>query len=282
MLAEAKAIAGLFGPRLDPDRVGDPDFDLVRMAEPVIDLMKKYFRAEVLGIENMPRGKALLVGNHNAGITFFEPFFLGMEWYRYTGGQDYLYFLGHDAMVALPLVGNMLLKLGVIRAGHATANRALESGKKVAVFPGGNYEAFRPYKERYKIDFGGKTGFVKLALRHRVPIVPILSIGGHETFFVLARGEKLAELTGVKRFLRSESFPIFLGLPWIIGMGPIFHLPLPAKLTVEVGTPISLDQYKPEDAENKEITSEIARSVQDTLQQMMDRRASERTFPVLG
>jgi 1-acyl-sn-glycerol-3-phosphate acyltransferase len=220
------------------------------------------------------------VGNHNAGITFMEPFFLGLEWYLRSG--ELLHYLGHDAMVAMPLVGNMLIKLGAIRASHDAANLAFEADRKVVVFPGGNYEAFRPYADRHTIDFGPKTGYVKLALRNRVPIVPVLAIGGHETFFVLKRGARLAKLTGVKRYLRSESFPIFLGLPWGVGFGPIFHLPLPSKTVVEVGEPIHLDEYGPEVLEDKEALQAISREVQDRLQEMMDRRAMERQWPILG
>jgi 1-acyl-sn-glycerol-3-phosphate acyltransferase len=275
-----KAVARLFGPRLDPDALSKPDPALVEVAKPTLRALKAYFRAEVCGLENMPEGKALVVGNHNGGITFFEPFFLGLEWYLSSG--ELLHYLGHDAMVAMPLVGNMLIKLGVIRASHDAANKAFEAGRKVVVFPGGNYEAFRPYAERHVIDFGPKTGYIKLALRNHVPIVPVLGIGGHETFFVLKRGARLARFTGVKRYLRSESFPIFLGLPWGVGFGPIFHLPLPAKTVVEVGEPISLDEYGPEVLEDKDALQAISRMVQDRLQEMMDRRALERQWPILG
>ncbi|MBW2256506.1 MAG: alpha/beta fold hydrolase, partial [Deltaproteobacteria bacterium] len=275
-----KALAQLFGTRLDADTVAEPDPALVDVVRPALQALKAYFRAEVHGLENMPEGKALVVGNHNAGITFMEPFFMGLEWYLQSG--ELLNYLGHDAMVAMPLVGNMLIKLGVIRASHDAAQQAFEAGRKVVVYPGGNYEAFRPYTQRHTIDFGPKTGYVKLALRNKVPIVPVLAIGGHETFFVLKRGARIAKYTGVKRFLRSESFPIFLGLPWGVGFGPIFHLPLPAKTVVEVGEPISLEEYGPEALEDKEALQAISRKVQDRLQEMMDRRALERQWPILG
>ena len=281
VLDTLKSAARLLESR-DPDEVCEPDPELLELAVPIIKALKAYFRAEVHNLEKMPRGKALVVGNHNAGITFFEPFVLGMEWHLHTKGTDIIHPLGHDIMVSLPLVGSMLKQLGVIRAAHHTANAALEAGHKVLVFPGGNYEAFRPYKERYKVDFGGHHGYIKLALRNKVPIVPVLSIGGHETFFVLRRGEALARLTGTKRFLRSESFPIFLGLPWGIGFGPIFHLPLPAKCEIEVGDPIDFSDYGPEDAQDRDIAAKLSAIVEDRLQEMMDRRAARRRLPVIG
>ena len=282
MIDTLKAVASLLGPRMDPDTVQPPDPTLMRLAAAALAPLKRYFRVEVEGLENMPAGKALVVGNHNAGITFLEPMFLGAAWFKETGGRDDLYYLAHDAMVALPIVGNLLMKLGSIRASHETAGRAFEQGRKVVVFPGGNYEAFRPFSQRYQVDFGGKKGFLKLAIRHQVPIVPLLSIGGHETFFVLHRGQWLAKALGVRKHLRSEAFPIFLGLPWGVGIGPIFHLPLPAKCLVELGEPIPLTGYRPEDADDPARLQALYDQVQGAVQAMMDRRAAERKLPVLG
>ncbi len=282
MLTALETFTGLLWPRLDPDTVADPDMELAEVAVSFIELLKKYFRAEVRGIERIPEGKALLVCNHNAGITSMDGFFLGAEWHRRTKGRDPLYFLAHDVMVAMPVVGNLLLKLGSIRASHETAAKAFAMGRKVVVFPGGNYEAFRPYRERYKVDLGGKKGFLRLALRHQVPIVPVVSVGGHETFFVLHRGERIAEWTGVRKYLRSESFPIFLGLPWGIGVGPVFHLPLPAKHTTQVGEPIDLDGFTEEDIDRPERLQELYDLVQGRMQAMMDELAAERKFPILG
>lgn len=282
MLESIRSVAGIFGPRLDPDELREPDLHLVNLTRSFVSILRKYFRADILGLDRMPAGKALVVGNHNGGITFFEPFFLGDAWHERTAGREPLYFLGHDAMVALPAVGNMLIKLGVVRASHGCADRAFSGGHKVVVFPGGNFEAFRPFKDRYRIDFGGKTGFAKLAIRNQVPVVPFCCIGGHETFFVLYRGEKIAELTGVRKYLRSESFPIFLGLPWGIGIGPIFHLPLPAKIVMEIGEPIPIDDYPPETADDPEKVQQLAVEVERTLQGMMDVHAKQRAWPILG
>lgn len=252
-----------------PDNVAEINPAIRDMMVPVVTALKKYFRAEVTGVENYPREKALLVGNHNAGITFFEPFIMALELFNHYPG-DPVYFLTHDIMVSLPVLKNVMLKTGSIRASHESTHKALQKGYKVAVYPGGNYEAFRPYSQRNRVDFGGKKGFIKLALKEKVPILPVCNVGGHETFFVLTAGHKLAEITGVKKYLRSESFPVFIGLPWIIGVGPIFHFPLPAKIRVHIGKPISLDNYNEEDANNPEALQEIYDTVISTIQGMHD------------
>lgn len=282
MVDYLKAISSLVWPPMDPDTIHKPDPTLMHLAAMFSDILKKYYREELYGMKNMPKGKALIVGNHNSGITFMEPFVFTAEWHRRTKGKDPLYYLGHDAMVKMPIMGNLLQKLGVIRASHETATKAFQMGRKVVVFPGGNYEAFRPFTQRHQVNFGRKTGYLKLAIRNRVPIVPLMSLGGQETFFVLHRGEKLAKLTGVKKYLRSESFPITLSLPWGLSVGPIFHFPLPSKAIVEVGKPISLEKYRPDDADDPELLGNLSIKVQQTIQRMMDRHVKKRKLPVLG
>jgi len=282
MPTSLRTLSRLVTDPMDPDQINDLDAEMVELCLPAIDLLQRYFRAEVHGIDRIPGGPALLVGNHNAGITFMDPFFLGTAWYRHAGPDDPLHYLAHDAMVRIPALGNFLMRGGAIRASHHAADAAFDAGHKVVVFPGGNYEAFRPFRDRHKVDFGGRTGFVRLALRNRVPIVPVLHIGGHETFVVLRRGQRLAKLLGVKKYLRSDAFPLFLGLPWGIGVGPVFHLPLPAKVLVEAGHPIPLDDYGPEALDDRSTLRAISDKVQHRLQQMMDRRADERRWPLLG
>ena len=280
---EAAALKRLFALNLDPDSLDNFDYELVKLAVPVVKALgKAYFRAEVRGIERVPEGSAMIVGNHNAGITFLEPFVMEAAWYEAKGESDPIYALAHDAIMAFPGLRNLLLRLGCVRANVHNSRRLLAAGKKLLVFPGGNYEAFRKYSERHTVDFGGHTGFARLALEHDTPIVPMLSVGGHETFFVLHRGERLAKLLRTDRLLRSRSFPIALGLPWGLLVGPIFHLPLPAKFCVELGEP-----FRPSDVTTKRTSMErrteaVYRATIYRLQAMMDRVAVERRLPIVG
>lgn len=272
----AASFSEIFGPLMDSNQLHPFDQDLARALWPIVDFIDFYHRGEVTGLGNIPSGPALLVGNHNGGITFMEPFLLGRAWHLRTHGTDDFYYLGHDTLLRLPVLANLLMKLGATRASHDTAAQAFARGRKVAVWPGGNLEAFRPWKERYKVDFYGHSGFVRLALRHGVPIVPVLSFGGHDTFFIVRRGERLARWTGARRFLRTESWPVFVGLPWGVGVGPLFHLPLPVKLSVDVGEPISLDGYAADQAEDPAVVRSIYEVVLATLQGMMDQRVARR------
>lgn len=125
------------------------------------------------------------------------------------------------------------------------------------------------------MDFGGQKGFVRLALRHHVDIVPLLCLGGHDAFYVIRCGERIAKGIGADRWLRSDAWPIFLGLPWGIGFGPLFHVPLPTKVLIEVGEKVDLSTTSPEQAEDDEFVNKIAARVEGALQAMMDQRVRE-------
>jgi 1-acyl-sn-glycerol-3-phosphate acyltransferase len=149
----------------------------------------------------------------------------------------------------------------------------------VLVFPGGDWEVHRPSWEGNKIDLGGRKGFIKLALNAGVPIVPVVTVGGQETALFLSRGTWLAKLTGADRYLRLKVLPISLSLPWILNVGDLLgHIPLPAKITIEVGQPIDLrEEFGPE-PDVDEVYEHITRRMQETL----DGLAAERRFPVIG
>ena len=267
---------------LDADSIDNFDYRLVRLALPPAHAVARlYFRAEVIGLERVPDGPAMLVGNHNAGITFLEPFMMADMWYRLHGESDPLFFLAHDAMLKIPVLRNVLLKFGCVRASKDNSLKIFDAGCKLVVFPGGNYEAFRKYSRRNTVDFGGHKGFARLAVQTDVPVVPMLSIGGHETFFVLCRGERLAKLTRADKILRSRSFPVALALPWGIMFGPFFHFPLPARCTVEFGEPFLPSDIVAHHDKDEKVDTVYDEAV-SRIQLMMDEQASIRRCPVIG
>ncbi|MBN2497517.1 MAG: acyltransferase family protein [Deltaproteobacteria bacterium] len=267
---------------VDPDDVDLVDPEVLSLLLPLAEAFASYYlRMDVEGIDGVPHGRALIVGNHNAGITFVEPFGIGARWYR-ERPDEILQWLVHDAMLAMPGLRNLLIRGGCVRASHQTADAALARGRKVVVFPGGNLEAFRPYRDRYRIVFGGHKGFIRLALRHAVPIVPMVIVGGHESFYILHDGQAIARLLRLKKLVRSETCALFLGLPWGIGFGPIFHFHLPTKSQVRFLAPISLDAYGPQAESDPAALDAIYRQVTRAMQRAMDDMAGQRRLPILG
>ena len=147
------------------------------------------------------------------------------------------------------------------------------------VYPGGDYEVHRPSWHRHRVDFGGRKGFIRLALDQDVPIVPVVAVGGQETALFLSRGESLAQVLGLDRLFRLKVLPVSLALPWGLNVGDMLgHIPLPAKITVEALPPIHLREEFGPDPDVDEVYDHVVRLMQDTL----DALAAERRLPVLG
>jgi 1-acyl-sn-glycerol-3-phosphate acyltransferase len=172
-----------------------------------------------------------------------------------------------------------LRKYGTVAASPQNAERALATGAALLVYPGGDYEVHRPSWERNTVDFGGRKGFIRLALEQDVPIVPVVSIGGQETALFLSRGEGLSRLLGLDRMFRLKVLPISIALPWGLNVGDMLgHIPLPSKIVVEALPPIHLrEEFGPE-PDVAEVYDHLMRTMQDTL----DALAAERRLPVIG
>ena len=260
----------------------DPDF--LRAARPVLERFASYFRSEVRGLERLPEhGPFLVVGNHSGGQIPPDLPVLLTAWWRERGEDEPVYALFHSFFLGLPGVGPVMARAGAVEATPEAAEAVLRSGAVLIDFPGGDYEVFRPWWQRNSIEFGGRRGVVRLALRTQVPVVPSVSVGAHETLVVLARGERVARMLGIDRVFRVKVMPLVLGPPFGIVPGGIPTWPLPAKITVEVGEPIDWsDRYGPEAADDEEVVRACFDELTDVMQSTLDRLAAERRFPVIG
>ena len=258
----------------------DRDPDYIRENLPLSWLLSTlWFRGEVRNLGNIPEnGAVLMVGNHSGGNLTPDTILFTLAFYTYFGVERAFHQLAHNLVLASP-VGPILKKYGTMAASHEHAEQALKAGAAVLVYPGGDWEVHRSTRERNKVDFGGRSGFVRLALNADVPIVPVVSVGGQETALFLTRGDRLAKLLGLDRTLRLKVLPISLALPWGLNVGDFLsHIPLPAKLTVEVLPPIDVRQEFGPDPDPDEVREHIERLMQDTL----DALAAERRYPVIG
>jgi 1-acyl-sn-glycerol-3-phosphate acyltransferase len=265
-------------PKADMD-ARDPDY--IRDNLPFTWLLASlWFRGEVRGLENIPsEGPVLIVGNHSGGNMTPDTFVFTLAFTSYFGVERRFYQLAHNLVVTLPFPGAILRKWGTIAASHENARQVLQRGDALLVYPGGDYEVFRPSWESTKVDFGGRKGFIRLALDQKVPIVPIVSIGGQESALFLTRGEWLAKMLGLDKSMRLKAVPISLALPWGINISDMAgHIPLPVKITTEVLEPIDLYERYGDDPDVDKIYEDVMGQMQDT----MDALAAERKLPVIG
>jgi 1-acyl-sn-glycerol-3-phosphate acyltransferase len=263
-------------PRADLDQ---RDTDYIRETLPGLWMLASlYFRADVRGLHHIPRqGPVLLVGNHSGGMMAPDLFVFVLAFSTYFGVERRFYQLAHNGVVASP-AGRIVRRYGTVAADPRNAELALQTGAAVLVYPGGDYEVFRPSWESGKVDFGGRKGFIKLALDMNVPIQPIVSIGSQETALFLSRGERLAKLAGLDKLLRLKTAPIMFGLPFGLMPGVFGHLPLPAKITIQVLPKIDLRERYGDDPDFDQIYDDVLRGMQDVL----DSLSEERRLPVIG
>jgi 1-acyl-sn-glycerol-3-phosphate acyltransferase len=263
-------------PRADLD-VRDTDY--IRETLPGLWMLASlYFRADVRGLHHIPKeGPVLLVGNHSGGMMAPDLFVFVLAFSTYFGVERRFYQLAHNGVVASP-AGRLVRKYGTVAADPRNAELALESDAAVLVYPGGDYEVFRPSWESAKVDFGGRRGFIRLALKMGVPVVPIVSIGSQETALFLTRGERLAKLARLDKMLRLKTAPIMLGLPFGVMPAVFGHIPLPSKITIQAMEKIDLDDEYGEDPDVDRIYDDIIGRMQDVL----DSLAEERRLPVIG
>ncbi len=279
---QSKQPPGPIGPSSDgagPARLGERDPEYIRRALPRLQRLFRYFRPEVRGLENVPaEGSALLVGNHSGGFYIVDTFIFVAAFCRHFGPERPLYPLARAFALKVPWGGRILRRFGTIHAEPRNAGVALGGDAAVLVYPGGEWESFRPSWRSSKIDFGRRRGYVRAALEANVPIVPVVSIGGQETALFLTRGARLARLLRIDR-LRLKVVPVTIAPPFGICIFDLpLRIPLPAKITIEVLPPIHLRERFGADPDVDHVNGEIVAEMQRAL----DRLASERRFPVIG
>jgi 1-acyl-sn-glycerol-3-phosphate acyltransferase len=258
----------------------DPAF--IARALPVLDAVLTYFAPVVVGFERLPaEGPFLVVGNHSGGIYMPDYWAFLRHWFRERGTDAPIYSLGFDALFAIPGVRTLARKFGTVPASHDNATRLLEAGMPVLVYPGGDEDDYRPWTERHRVDLHGRTGFVKLALRRQVPVVPIVAHGSHDTIIVLTGGKPLARRLGFDR-LRMNIFPIVLGPPWGIAPVQLPTWPLPAKVTVRVCEPLDWSNYGPDTADDPAVVRHCYEEALGRMQANLDELVAELPHPVLA
>ncbi len=256
----------------------DPEF--IRSMLPRLWLVASvWFRSEVLGFEKVPDEPVMFVGNHSggAGVPDTFVFLLAYNTYMTVEGRP-LHALGHEMVTALPFFGSLARRFGVVTAGPDSAAEVLDAGASVLVYPGGDVEALRPWRERHRIVFDGRQGFLKIAHEAGVKIVPVVATGGHDTLFILNDGRATARRLRIDKLLRVKSVPLVLSLPWGLLPGGLPQLPLPAKIRIQVLDPIDLQERYGDDPD----WDDAYDFVTSTMQAGLSTLAAKTLLPVLG
>jgi 1-acyl-sn-glycerol-3-phosphate acyltransferase len=244
-------------------------------------LVDYWFRMEIDGWEHIPDPPALLVGIHSGAPFVWDAWTVGIQWWRRFGQDRPLHGTAHDALMAIPLIGRYFRSMGVLPAAPDAISTALAEGRDVALWPGGEVDSLRPWAERDRANLAGRKGFVKMAIRAGVPIVPIATVGGADAMPVLIRGDRLSKVLQLDRMLRLKVFPLAVSLPWGIAPAALPQLPLPAKIRTRFMPAVELD-HDPARAEDDDYVDGKYQEVQDAIQRGMDALARKRALPLFA
>lgn len=238
-------LQGVFSDQPIEDSGYNPEFPDMELMTAVLDmahwLAVNYFKTTVQNVDVIkPGSPVLLVGNHSGGLMPLDALFIFDEIRSKVSPEIVVHPLIHDFAYTAPRIRNAATRLGILRARPKNALDALNDGRNVLVYPGGDEDAFRTFSERNQVILAGRKGFVRLALQAGVPIVPIVSVGLQESFIVLTKGRQIGQKLGLKKWLRTEIFPVALSLPW--GLTPAFSpfLPLPTAIDMRFLAPIHI------------------------------------------
>jgi 1-acyl-sn-glycerol-3-phosphate acyltransferase len=246
-------------------------------------LMDYYFRLEISGWDNLPQQPALLIGAHSGGPLTMDAWTIAYAWWRHFKGKRTLHATAHDVLMKTPGLGRYFRRMGVICPTRDNILAAFQQGDDVILWPGGEQDAFRSWRKRDQVVLGERAGFIRLAIRSGTPIVPVATVGGHDTLFVLSEGRGLAKLLKLKKYLRSEVAPITLSFPLGIALHvtPLQHIPLPAKIRTRFLEPLYLDT-DPARADDAQYVHSMYLEVEHRIQAGMTALAAQRKFPVFG
>jgi 1-acyl-sn-glycerol-3-phosphate acyltransferase len=238
----------------------DPDLSDHVIAAPFRPLYNRWFRVEMRGLENVPdEGCGLVVGNHS-GTLPLDALMLALGLLDHHPAHRHLRLLAADLVFATPFLAPTARKGGSTLACNADAERLLNGGELVGVFPEGFKGIGKPFKERYKLQRFGRGGFVSAALRTGAPIIPCSIVGAEEIYPMIGNVKSLARALGLPYLPITPLFP---------ALGPLGLLPLPSKWIIEFGEPIETAHYGAAAADDPMLIFELTDQVREIIQQSL-------------
>ncbi|QEY31091.1 acyltransferase family protein [Synechococcus sp. RSCCF101] len=238
---------------------------------------RHYFRVQTSGWEHVPAsGQVLFVGSHNGGLATPDLPMMLYDWFRRFGTERRVFGLTHaQVWRAYPLMADVAARVGAIPFHARQALAVLEAGDSLLVYPGGGQDAFRPHRMRGRIHFHGRTGFLRLAIWHGLPVVPLISWGSHDSLYVIEDCYPLVRGLHERGMpwplgLDPQVFPLYLGLPWGLAVGPLPNLPLPAQIHTRVCPPITFERSGHEASRDRAYVQRCYLQVEEAMQQQLD------------
>jgi nucleoside-diphosphate-sugar epimerase/1-acyl-sn-glycerol-3-phosphate acyltransferase len=245
----------------------DPELVDHVLAPVLRPLYQRWWRVRTVGMEHVPSsGSALVVGNH-AGALPFDAMMVALAIHDEHPAHRILRMLAADLAFTLPLIAPLARKSGNTLACEEDAERLLEAGELVGVWPEGYKGLGKPFRDRYRLQRFGRGGFVELALRTGTPIVPVAVVGSEEIYPMVGNLRRLGRLLGLPYLPVTPTFPL---------LGPLGAVPLPSQWLIEFCPPIETASYGPDAVLDPMVIFDLTDQVRDTIQRTLNKNLAAR------
>ncbi len=215
---------------------------------------RRYFRVACEGIETLPRGAFMLIGNHGSHVLAWDGAMILTSCLLEADPPRLVHGMAEHRLIELPVIGTAARRIGATDGRRQICIDLLRAGAVVLTFPEGVNALRRPFRERYQLrPFG--HGFVHVALATGVPIVPVAVVGAEEEAPVVANPSWLA------RLLRTPVAPLT----------PTIVMPLPVKYRIRFGTPLRF-----RGPATPEVVARHVATARGALQDLVDRSLAQR------
>jgi 1-acyl-sn-glycerol-3-phosphate acyltransferase len=244
----------------------------------LIEPLRKVVKPKVFGIENVPKKRALLVGNHNTLGMIDAPLLVAELWERGRMVRG----LGDHAHFKVPGWRDALTKTGVVEGTREVTSELMRRGELVMVFPGGAREVNKRKNERYKLVWKNRLGFARLAIQHQYPIVPFASVGAEHGMDILldSKSPLLAPLAFLTEKVTglSDAPPVVRG----IGLSPV---PRFERQYYWFGEPIDTTEFKGLEADDnaaRNVREQTAAAIEHGIELMLAERENDPNRSLAG
>ncbi|MBK9070481.1 MAG: acyltransferase family protein [Myxococcales bacterium] len=221
-------------------------------------LYRHYFRVAVTGMEHVPAtGPAILVANHGGLLPLDSVLLMHAIRREHPAGRDARPLI-EDEFFHMPFIGSRLAAMGAVRAHPQNGERLLRRGELVVVFPEGVKGTEKTWRQRYQLARFGRGGFVRLAMRMGVPVLPVAIVGSDDANPQLFRINALQNIFGGPSIPVTPTFPL---------LGPLGLLPLPTSWRIAIGEPITMPAAA---ADDRIFVSRMTDTIRKKLQAQLD------------
>jgi len=235
----------------------------IRDVEPLLDVLyDRWWRVSASGLEHVPASGGVLIAANHAGVVPWDAAMIATAIRRRHGAARHPRFLVLDWAFELPWVSVAIRRYGGVPGSQRDALRLLREGHIVIVFPEGAKGTGKAWQDRYHLGRFGRGGFVELALRAGVPVIPAAVVGSEEIYPMVARAPAaLARLVGAPYLPITPTFPL---------LGPFGAIPLPSRWRITFAPAVDLRDHGPDAAGDRALVLDISERIRSTIQEQLE------------